>query len=636
MAEHDLAAVAAAIDPAAMGKVAVLLGGRSAEREVSLMSGEGVLAALRARGVDAHPFDPAERALQDLAREGFARAFVALHGRYGEDGTVQGALELLGVPYTGSGVMASAVAMDKPFTKRIWSTHGLPTPGFLVARSAAEVTEAADRFGLPLAVKPSREGSSIGFTKLTDRAQAAAAYALAARHDEVLCEQFVAGRELTIAILGTGQAARSLPVIEIVAPAGNYDYQNKYFRDDTRYLCPASLDDRGRGLRCSASRWRPYRAAVAARAGREARRDALEQPARGVAQARPAAPVPAGDQPSPGMTSHWIAGALMGALRRGPGLRVAVHVDPASAALMTGRAAGGESLAQPAVAGLDRPTRCSRLVGASPGSRVWPLVARPPPMSHGCARWWSRPRGPRASSTWTGRCLRASGTRRLQGNFFTVDLEKVRDAFEQVPLGAPRQRAPRLAQPPLVAIEEHRPFAAWSDGRFLNAQGELFAVQPGRGRGGRSAAAAVRAQPDSEREVLRKWRELAELLSPLGARPRALSLSPRQAWSAELDNGMALTLGRDQGLPTRERVERFVRAWPEMSARVGVQPVSVDLRYPNGFAIRLAESAAAKSSAGAAGGARATTKAPARGAGAGAGAGPRAAPGRPQNDKKQR
>ena len=237
------AAAAAAIEPAAMGKVAVLMGGRSAEREVSLMSGEGVLAALKARGVDAHAFDPAERPLDDLSRDGFGRVFIALHGRYGEDGTVQGALELLGIPYTGSGVLASSVAMDKAFTKRVWSTHDLPTPGFLLARSAADVTAAVDRFGLPLAVKPSREGSSIGFTKLTERAQAGAAFALAARHDEVLCEQFVAGRELTIAILGTGASARALPVIEIVAPAGNYDYQNKYFRDDTRYLCPAPLDE---------------------------------------------------------------------------------------------------------------------------------------------------------------------------------------------------------------------------------------------------------------------------------------------------------------------------------------------------------------------------------------------------------
>jgi D-alanine-D-alanine ligase len=226
------------------GKVAVLTGGRSAEREVSQMSGAGVLAALRSQGVDAHAFDPAERPMDDLVREGFARVFIALHGRYGEDGTVQGALELLGLPYTGSGVMASAIAMDKVYTKRIWMTHDLPTPGFAVARSGADVLAATRRYGLPMAVKPSREGSTIGFTKVVSEDQCEAAYALARRHDDdVLCEQFIDGRELTIAILGTGASARALPIIEIVAPAGNYDYQNKYFTDDTRYLCPAELPE---------------------------------------------------------------------------------------------------------------------------------------------------------------------------------------------------------------------------------------------------------------------------------------------------------------------------------------------------------------------------------------------------------
>jgi len=224
------------------GKVAVMMGGRSSEREVSLMSGTGVLEALRSRGVDAWAFDPAERPLDDLAREGFQRVFIALHGRYGEDGTVQGALELLGIPYTGSGVMASAIAMDKVYTKRIWITHDLPTPGFVVARAADEVRSAADRFGLPMAVKPSREGSTIGFTKVVSTDQCVAAYEIARRHDDdVLCEQFIDGRELTVPILGTGPQARALPVIEILAPAGNYDYQNKYFRDDTRYECPADL-----------------------------------------------------------------------------------------------------------------------------------------------------------------------------------------------------------------------------------------------------------------------------------------------------------------------------------------------------------------------------------------------------------
>jgi len=224
------------------GKVAVLMGGRSSEREVSIMSGTGVLEALRAKGVDAHAFDPAQRALDELVRDGFKRVFIALHGRFGEDGTVQGALELLGLPYTGSGVMASAIAMDKVYTKRIWTTHDLPTPGFMVARSADDVRAAADRFGLPMAVKPSREGSTIGFTKVVSRDQCAAAYDIARRHDDdVLCEQFIDGRELTVPILGSGAQARALPVIEILAPAGNYDYQNKYFRDDTRYECPAQL-----------------------------------------------------------------------------------------------------------------------------------------------------------------------------------------------------------------------------------------------------------------------------------------------------------------------------------------------------------------------------------------------------------
>jgi D-alanine-D-alanine ligase len=230
--------------PASFGKVAVLFGGRSAEREISILSGTGVLAALRAAGVDAHPFDPAERPMDDLRREGFERVFVALHGRYGEDGTVQGALELLGIPYTGSGVMASAVAMDKVFTKRVWITHGLPTPKFEVVHSDDRLREIPDRLGLPLIVKPAHEGSTIGITKVAGYSDVRAAFDLAAQYDDtVLVEQFITGRELTVAILGGASSARALPVIEILAPGGNYDYQNKYFSDDTQYLCPAPLAD---------------------------------------------------------------------------------------------------------------------------------------------------------------------------------------------------------------------------------------------------------------------------------------------------------------------------------------------------------------------------------------------------------
>jgi D-alanine-D-alanine ligase len=234
--------MSAAIDPRSLGKVAVLLGGRSAEREVSLMSGAGVLQALRQQGVNAHAFDPAEQDLLNLRQQGFERVFIALHGRYGEDGTVQGLLELLDLPYTGSGVLASSVSMDKVMTKRIWQAEGLPTPAWRQVGSVADTTAALAALGAPMIVKPAREGSSLGLTKVTDPSQCAHAYALAARHDpEVLCEQFIAGDEVTCPVLGTGAAARALPVIHIVAPEGNYDYQHKYFSDDTRYIVPCGL-----------------------------------------------------------------------------------------------------------------------------------------------------------------------------------------------------------------------------------------------------------------------------------------------------------------------------------------------------------------------------------------------------------
>jgi D-alanine-D-alanine ligase len=230
------------------GKVAVLMGGLSAEREVSLMSGQGVLQALRSRGIDAHGFDPAERDISELKKEGFERCFIALHGRFGEDGTVQGALELLGIPYTGSGVMASSMAIDKVMTKRVMLFEGLPTPKYVLLRQgsygSAEVSAIPDVLGLPLIVKPAREGSSIGLTKVTERAGMADAVAQAEKLDaDILCEQFISGDEVTCPVLGNGSDARALPVIRIVAPDGNYDYQNKYFTDTTQYLVPCGLPE---------------------------------------------------------------------------------------------------------------------------------------------------------------------------------------------------------------------------------------------------------------------------------------------------------------------------------------------------------------------------------------------------------
>jgi len=230
-------------DAAALGRVGVLFGGRSAERDVSIMSGTGVLQALRSRGIDAHPFDPGERSLAELAAEKFDRVFIALHGRFGEDGSLQGALEQLGIPYTGSGVMACAIGMDKIYTKMIWLMKGLPTPRYASLTASTDLDAVSADLGLPLIVKPPHEGSTIGITKVGAAGEFKAAYELAAGFDEiVLAEEFVTGREFTVAILGRGAAARALPIVEIVAPDGNYDYQNKYFTDDTQYFCPAVLD----------------------------------------------------------------------------------------------------------------------------------------------------------------------------------------------------------------------------------------------------------------------------------------------------------------------------------------------------------------------------------------------------------
>jgi D-alanine-D-alanine ligase len=221
------------------GKVAVLMGGRSAEREISLMSGNAVLKALRSKGVDAHSFDPAQRDLFDLKREGYARCFIALHGRGGEDGTVQGALEVLGIPYTGSGVMGSAIGMDKLRTKMVWIASKLPTPSYRVLSADDDWKAVARGLGLPLIVKPANEGSTLGLTKVTAVKQLPAAYELAATkfRDIALAEQFIDGPEYTAAVVGD----EVLPLIRIEAPQGNYDYQNKYFTNDTKYHCPCGL-----------------------------------------------------------------------------------------------------------------------------------------------------------------------------------------------------------------------------------------------------------------------------------------------------------------------------------------------------------------------------------------------------------
>ena len=227
-------------------RVAVLMGGDSAERDISLMSGQGVLQALLSKGVQAQAFDPSTQDLSALRGLGITHVFIALHGRHGEDGTVQGALELLGIPYTGSGVMASAIAMDKVMTKRLWRSHGLDTPASVclspAEQSGARIAAIPAELGLPLIVKPPREGSSIGVIKVGQASDLAAAATLATRYDpELLCEAFIDGDEITCPVLGEGVNAVALPIVRIAAPAGDYDYQNKYFTDTVKYHCPSGL-----------------------------------------------------------------------------------------------------------------------------------------------------------------------------------------------------------------------------------------------------------------------------------------------------------------------------------------------------------------------------------------------------------
>jgi D-alanine-D-alanine ligase len=232
----------ASLDVKSLGRVGVLLGGRSGEREISLMSGNGVLEALLSKGVDAYPFDPGLRCPTELANEKFDRIFISLHGRYGEDGTIQGLLDLLDLPYTGSGVLASAMSIDKIATKLVWLSSGLSTPEFQELKADSDWNAVVKHLGLPLIVKPAHEGSSLGLTKVKSIEELPAAYELAAAMDKkVIAETCIIGDELTCPLVGFGVDAEALPVIKIIPPEANYDFHNKYFSDETKYLCPTGL-----------------------------------------------------------------------------------------------------------------------------------------------------------------------------------------------------------------------------------------------------------------------------------------------------------------------------------------------------------------------------------------------------------
>jgi D-alanine-D-alanine ligase len=231
------------LTPSDYGRVGVLMGGRSSERDVSLQSGSGVLEALRNLGIDAYAFDPGLRPVESMTQEQFDRVFISLHGRYGEDGTMQGFLEQISIPYTGSGVLASAMAIDKQVTKNIWLSQGLATPKFMMLDEYSNWDEVIQYLSLPLIVKPAREGSSLGLTKVKLVSELQEAYQLAAKLDrEVMAEQYIVGEELTCPVIGQGKYVQALPMIKIKAPDANYDYHHKYVSNDTQYVCPPGLD----------------------------------------------------------------------------------------------------------------------------------------------------------------------------------------------------------------------------------------------------------------------------------------------------------------------------------------------------------------------------------------------------------
>jgi D-alanine-D-alanine ligase len=231
------------LTPSDYGRVGVLMGGRSSERDVSLQSGSGVLEALRNLGIDAYAFDPGLRPVESMTQEQFDRVFISLHGRYGEDGTMQGFLEQISIPYTGSGVLASAMAIDKQVTKNIWLSQGLATPKFMMLDEYSNWDEVIQYLSLPLIVKPAREGSSLGLTKVKLASELQEAYQLAAKLDrEVMAEQCIVGEELTCPVIGQGKYVQALPMIKIKAPDANYDYHHKYVSNDTQYVCPPGLN----------------------------------------------------------------------------------------------------------------------------------------------------------------------------------------------------------------------------------------------------------------------------------------------------------------------------------------------------------------------------------------------------------
>ncbi len=605
-----------------MGKVAVLMGGASAEREISLMSGAGVLQALQARGVDAHAFDPAERDLHVLRDDGFARCFIALHGRFGEDGTVQGALELLGIPYTGSGVMASAIAIDKVMTKRVWLAEGLPTPAYRLLQAGQyerpQVIGLPDELGLPLIVKPAREGSSIGVVKVLGYSQMQAAVAQAAQLDsDVLCEQFISGDEVTCPIIGSGAQARALPVIRIVAPEGNYDYQHKYFTDDTQYLVPCGLPE-GEEEHIQALALRAYQVLGCRGWGRV---DVM-------IDGRTRKPSLLEINTSPGMTSHSLvpmsaraaghratkicACSCSRVLHWTTGVRQRLTHNPAGRHDMASQRNGPSTESKGRAPGaLRRPARAGdkgmndalmlpfdvRLMHVTANAMlvVFVLVALA-----ALAQWIAqRPVFAIASITVSGDVthnneptLRANVTPRLAGNFFTLDLVQARQLFEAMPWvrhAVVRREFPNRLR---VELQEHQAVAYWGLEERARACSTTM-VRCSRPTSAKSSTSPCPVWMVRRDRSLRCW-PCTRCCTPCSRRWNwswnNSTLSGRGGWRAQLDSGAVIELGRGSDDEVIQRAARFLRTITQVTSRYNRRPDAVesaDLRHADGYALRL-------------------------------------------------
>ncbi len=564
----------------------MLFGGSSAEREISVLSGTGVLEALRSRGVDAHAFDPAQRDLADLRRDGFARCFVALHGRHGEDGTVQGALELLGVPYTGSGVLASSLAMDKVMTKRIWQADGLPTPKYVRLafdqQSREQIRAVPDVLGLPLIVKPPREGSSIGVTKVQGYSQMQDAVALSARYDaDVLCEEFIEGEEVTCAVLGAGLDAVALPVVRIAAPEGAYDYQNKYFTDDVKYHCPSGLPE-AEERAIQHITLAAYRTLGCRGWGR----------ADLMIRASDRKPFLLEMNTSPGMTSHSLV--PMSARAAGISYEELCLRVLASAALDSSGRKGHGSASHGVADSIAVPFDV-RLMNLT-ANLVFVACAL---VLLAAGAWWvlRQPFFPLAAIRVDGQVthnnevtLRANVAPQLSGNFFTVDLAKARAAFESVPWvrkAVVRREFPNRLR---ATLTEQVLVAHWGDessSKLVNNYGEVFEAN----------VAEVDDNlprldgPDEQAgQVLGMYRVLAPIFQPYELQVDELELSARGSWQVVLNTGATIELGRGQSEEVSARLQMFLKSVTAVAQQYGRTISSVeaaDLRHRDAYALRL-------------------------------------------------